>query len=206
MNVYDAIVKRRSIRRFKQKPISLKMLKKLVNAGRLAPSGANLQPCEYIIIQDEELVNKVFGALKWAGYIAPEGNPKEGEQPTAYIAVLLNREKRESGGERDAAAAIENIILTAMEENIGTCWIGSIDRAGLGKILNIPDKCIIDSVLALGYPNESPKAVHMKDSIKYWKDREGVLNVPKRSLEDVYFFDEYGKGLKINGRGQIYGR
>jgi nitroreductase len=193
MNVYDTIIRRRSIRRFKQEPVSSEILKKLVNAGRLAPSGANLQPCEYIIIQHEELVNKVFGTLKWAGYIAPEGNPKEGEQPTAYIVVLLNREKRKSGGERDAAAAIENIILTAMEEGISSCWLCSIDRTGLRGTLNIPDKCEIDSVLALGYPNESPKAVEMKDSIKYWKDGEGVLNVPKRSLEDVCFFDEYGK-------------
>ena len=193
MNVYDAIIKRRSIRRFKQKSISPEILKKLLNAGRLAPSGANLQPCEYIIIQDEELVNKVFSTLKWAGYIAPEGNPKEGEQPVVYIVVLLNREKRESGGEHDAAAAIENIILTALEEGIGSCWLCSIDRTSLRRILNIPGKCEIDSVLALGYPNESPKAVHMQDSIKYWKDGEGVLNVPKRSLEDVCFFDEYGK-------------
>jgi len=195
MNVYDAIVKRRSIRRFKQKPVSSEILRKLVNAGRLAPSGANLQPCEYIIVQDRELVNKVFGTLKWAGYISPEGNPKEGEQPVAYIVVLLNREKRESGGEHDASASIANILLTAMEENIGTCWIGSIDRTSLRRILKIPDKCIIDSVLALGYPNESPKAVYMKDSVKYWKDGEEVLNVPKRSLNDVCFFDEYGKRL-----------
>ena len=195
MNVYDAIMKRRSIRRFKQKPISPEILRKLVNAGRLAPSGANLQPCEYIIVQDRELVNKVFGTLKWAGYISPEGNPKEGEHPVAYIVVLLNREKRATGGEHDASASIENILLTAMEENIGACWIGSIDRTSLRRILNIPDKCIIDSVLALGYPNESPKAVYMKDSVKYWKDGEEVLNVPKRSLNDVCFFDEYGKRL-----------
>ena len=201
MNVYDAIIKRRTIRRFKQKPISLEMLKKLVNVGRLAPSGANLQPCEYIIIQDEKLVSKVFSTLKWAGYIAPEGDPKEGEQPVVYIVLLLNREKIATGGERDSAAAIENIILAAMEEGIGSCWLGSIDRTSLRKILNIPNKCEIDSVLALGYPNESPKVVEMKDSIKYWKDGEGVLNVPKRNLEDLYFFDEYGKRM-----GRIHGR
>ena len=191
MNVYDAIMKRRSIRRFKQKPISPEVLKKLVNAGRLAPSGANLQPCEYIIVRDSKLINNVFSTLKWAGYIVPEGNPKEGEQPVAYIVVLLNREKRKSGGEHDAAASIENIILTAIEEGIGSCWLGSIDRTSLRKVLNIPDKCEIDSVLALGYSNESPKAVEIKDSIKYWKDKEGALNVPKRSLNDVCFFDEY---------------
>ncbi len=196
MNVYDAIIKRRSVRRFKQKPISSEMLKRLVNAGRLAPSGANLQPCEYVIVQNEELVNKTFSTLKWAGYIAPDGDPREGEQPIAYIVVLLNREKRATGGERDAAATIENIILAALEEGIGSCWLGSIDRTSLRKILNIPGKCEIDSVLALGYPNGNPKAVEMKDSIKYWKDGEGVLNVPKRSLNDVCFLDEYGEGIK----------
>ncbi len=56
MNIQDLIVKRRSIRRFKSEPISFNVLKKLVNAGRLAPSAANMQPLEYIVVDDAELV------------------------------------------------------------------------------------------------------------------------------------------------------
>jgi nitroreductase len=93
MNVYEATIKRRTIRRFKQKPIPLETLKKLVNAGRLAPSTANLQPIEYIIIDGADLVENVFETLKWAGYISPAGNPPQGERPVAYIIVLANKKK-----------------------------------------------------------------------------------------------------------------
>ncbi len=66
MTVYGTTLKRRTIRRFKQKPIPSETLRKLVNAGRLAPSSANLQPIEYIVIDDIDLGERVFGILKWA--------------------------------------------------------------------------------------------------------------------------------------------
>ena len=191
MNVYDAIITRRTIRRFKQKSIHVNILKKLVDCGRLSPSSANLQPCEYVIVNSPSKVKEVFQTLKWAGYIAPRGNPPENERPVAYIVVLLNLKKKIIDGERDAAAAIENIILAGLEEGIGSCWIGSIDRTKLQKFLNIPDHCKIDSVIALGYSNESPVVEEMKDSLKYWKDKDGVLHVPKRKLEDILHMNTY---------------
>jgi len=60
VNVYDLILKRRTIRRFKQQQIDEALLKKIANAGRLAPSGANLQPLEFVVINDPELVELVF--------------------------------------------------------------------------------------------------------------------------------------------------
>ncbi|ODS31236.1 MAG: hypothetical protein SCARUB_03657 [Candidatus Scalindua rubra] len=193
MNVYETIIKRRTIRRFKQKPISFEILRKLVNAGRLSPSSANLQPIEYIVIDKPDLVEKVFGTLKWAGYISPAGNPPLGERPVAYIIVLANKKKNSGTCERDAAAAIENMILVALEEGIGSCWLGAIDINKLTTILELPEHIKIDSVLALGYSNESPQIEEMKDSVKYWKDEEGVLHVPKRKLEDVLFYNKYSK-------------
>ncbi len=185
MNVYELILKRRTIRRFKPDPIPDELMNKLVNAGRLAPSGANLQPLEFIIVTRSDLVSSVFTTLKWAGYIAPAGNPPEGKQPMAYVIVLINTEIRSQGGEVDAAAAIENMILTALENNVGSCWLGSINRERLREIFNISDKYQIDSVLALGCPDESPMVEEYKDSIKYWKDEQGVLHVPKRKLSDI---------------------
>ena len=136
-------------------------------------------------------VNQVFPTLRWASYIAPKGNPPEGERPVAYIVILTNKEKTSIQGASDAAAAIENIILTAMEEGIGSCWLMSVGREELRRILNIPKHCIIDSVIALGYPLESPKVEETKDSIKYWKDEKGVLHVPKRRLEDILHRNGY---------------
>ena len=130
LGVYELIINRRTIRRFKQQPISLELLTSLVNAGRLAPSGANLQPLEFIIVNETQLVNQVFPMLKWAGYITPAGNPPEGKHPMAYIIVLINTKIKKEKGEVDAAAAIENMILAALEKGIGSCWIGSISSMG----------------------------------------------------------------------------
>ena len=191
MNVYEAVIKRRTIRRFKQQPVSFRILEKIVNSGRLAPSGSNLQPVEFMVVDIPELVVKVFETLAWAGYISPAGNPPEGQRPVAYIIVLTNKNKYEGDCVRDVAAAIENMILVALEEGIGSCWLGSINTNKLRNILKLPEHINIDSVVALGYSDESPQVEEMKDSVEYWKDENGVLHVPKRSLGDVFFYNEY---------------
>ncbi len=197
MNLYELIVKRRSIRRFKTEIISYPKLRNMVNAGRLAPSAANLQPLEFIIVDDEQLVERVFGTLRWGGYIAPAGNPPEGEQPVAYIVVLVNNliaSQRPASINKDIGAACENIILAALSEGIGSCWVESIDRKALAEILGLPDSVDINSVIALGYPNEDPVTYDLAqpdDPIKYWKDEYGTLHVPKRKLEDILFYNGY---------------
>ena len=191
MDVYKAILNRRSIRRYQQKPIDDEILEKLINAARLAPSAANLQPCEYIVVNDKSVVELIFPCLKWAGYIAPAGNPPEGEQPVAYIIVLLNRTWRKEAGEVDAAAAIENILLTALEEGISSCWIVSVDKPKVREILSIPDYCELDSVITLGYPNEKSVVEDLTDSVKYWKDDTGLFHVPKRKLESILHKNKY---------------
>ena len=191
MTLYDLITSRRTIRQFKRKSIPKDVLRKLVNAARLAPSAANLQPLEFIVVDDEEMREKIFSCLHWAAYIAPEGNPKPGKEPVAYIVVLINTKIRDRGFERDAGAAIENILLTAWAEGIGSCWVISIDRSKVHQVLNIPDHYNIDSVIAMGYPAEKPLLEETEDTIKYWKDEEGRLHVPKRKLEDMIHFNKY---------------
>lgn len=191
MSSYELMLSRRSIRQFKPDPISRDILEKLVNSARLAPSGANLQPLEFVVIDDEELRRQFFPCLRWAAYIAPEGNPKPGCEPTAYIVILVNGNVRESGFERDVGAAVENMILAAWEERIGSCWIGNADLNRIQKMLKIPENYKVDSVLALGYPDEDPIAEEMKDSVKYWKDSKGRLHVPKRRLYDVLHFNGF---------------
>lgn len=186
MSTYETMLKRRTIRKFKQEKIKRDILVKLINAARHAPSGANLQPLKYIIVdQPEEKLEEVFMHLKWAGYLAPHGDPKEGEKPVAYIIVLVDTEIRKTGYELDAGAAIQNILLAAEEEDIGTCWIGSVDREAVRTILNIPQQYIIDSVIALGYKGENSVSEDEKGSIKYYKDENRVIHVPKRKLEDI---------------------
>lgn len=191
MSSYDRMLSRRSIRQFKPDPVSREILGKLINSARLAPSGANLQPLEFVVIDDEDLRKMLFACLRWAAYIAPEGNPKPGCEPVAYVVILVNVDVRESGYERDVGAAVENMILAAWEESIGSCWIANADTNRIQNMLKIPENYRVDCVLALGYPDEEPIIEEMKDSVKYWKDSKGRLHVPKRRLDDVLHFNGF---------------
>jgi nitroreductase len=191
MSLYDLIVSRRSIRQFKPESISRDMLEDIANTGRLAPSAANRQPLEFVLVEEEGIRNELFPCLKWAGYIAPEGNPKPGQEPQAYIVVLVNTKIREKGFEWDVGAAVENMILAAWEKGIGSCWIISVERDRVGDLLQVPKLYRIDSVLALGYPAETPLIEDMKDSVEYWKDDQGRLHVPKRRLQEVIHLNRF---------------
>jgi len=192
MKIYNAIISRRTIRKFRQKPIKLSILKRIVNTGRLAPSTGNLQPLEYVIAVDDALREKIFPNIRWAGYIAPEGNPKNNERPVVYIIILVNKEiSFGSFFKYDVGASAENITLAALEEGIGCCWIGSFNRKRIENILKIPEQYSADLVLALGYPLESPEYYDIEKgkSIKYHKDTSGVLHLPKRKLDDIVHID-----------------
>ena len=184
-DAHDIIVSRRTIRQFRPEPLPRDMLEALVEAARLAPSAANLQPLEFIIVDDRRVCGQVFPCLKWAAYIAPAGDPRPGQEPTAYIVTLVNTAIREKMFEYDVGAAMENMIISALGEGIGSCWLLSVDRDRLRSLLGVPDGYRIDSVLALGYPAEEPVAEDLKDSQKYWKDEAGRLHVPKRTLASV---------------------
>ena len=166
----------------------------MVNAGRLAPSAGNMQPLEYVIAVDDALREKIFPNVRWAGYIAPEGNPKNNERPAAYIIILVNKEiSFGSFFKYDVGASAENITLAALEEGIGCCWIGSFNRKKIQNILKIPVGYSVDLVLALGYPLESPEYYDIEKGkpIKYYKDVSGVLHIPKRKLDDIIHIDYF---------------
>ncbi len=193
MNVYEAILKRRTIRKFTQQTIDRDILKKLVNAARVAPQGANLQPLKYIIIDEQTLLPAIFETTKWAGYLYPHATPEAEERPVAYIVILNDLNIKKAGWEIDAGAAIENLILAAMQEEIGTCWLGAIDRNKIKEILNIPNQYHVESMVALGYPKEQPVMEERNENIKYYKDNQGILHVPKRTFDEVVF---YNKGVE----------
>ncbi|MCK4758563.1 MAG: nitroreductase family protein [Candidatus Aminicenantes bacterium] len=191
MSLYELILSRRSARQFKPEPVSRSILEKLINAARLAPSGANLQPLEFVVVDEEEVRKRLFPCLRWAAYIVPEGNPQPGHEPVAYVVVLVNLKLRKKGYERDVGAAVENMILAAWEERVGSCWIANADIEKIKDMLNVPEDYKVDSVLALGYPAEEPITEELKESVKYWKDSKGRLHVPKRRLDDIVHFNGF---------------
>ena len=185
VNVREAIRARRTIRKYQQERIPLKVLEELVDGARLAPAATNRQPIEYLVVEDPALLEPVFGTLSWAGYIKPHGTPKEGEKPVAYIVFLVRREFDDVLAKYDIGAAAQNILLGALEYGIGGCIIGSVKRDELRKILQIPEEYVIDCVISLGYAAEKSVAEDERGSIKYYKDQDGVMHVPKRRLKDI---------------------
>ncbi len=192
MDVYEGVTKRRSIREFKDVPVPYDSLEKCVNAARLAPAAMNRQICEYLIVDDEQLLPRVFDTVgSWAGQPRPQEGWPPGHRPKAYIITLINSPlEAEFGGSKtntyyDVGLAAENIMLVALEEGIGSCTVTSFIPNILRQVLNIPDKFEIAMVLALGFPDESPVLEVATDSVKRWFDDEGVLHVPKRELKDI---------------------
>ncbi len=184
MDFIELIKSRRTIRKFEQTPLETEKLLNYVDAARVAPSAANLQPLKYVVVNSQEMNDKIFEKVKWAGYLAPKYNPRKDERPTAYIIVCVDRSISKNGAETDVGAAVENIILSALSEGVGTCWMGAIDREGIGEIIKVSENMDISCVVALGYPKESPKEVEISDSVKYYLEND-TLCVPKRQMDEV---------------------
>ncbi len=194
--LYEMIVERRTIRRFKPGAVSRELLERLADAGRLAPSAANMQPLEFVIVDGAGPRAEIFPCLKWAAYIAPAGDPGPGEEPAAYIITLVNTRVRERMFEYDVGAAMENMTLAALAEGVGSCWMLSIDRDRIRAILGVPEHYRVDSVLAFGLPAEDPAPEVAVDSIRYWKDADGRLHVPKRERASVVHVNQWGRPLE----------
>ena len=186
MNVREAIEKRRTIRKFTDKIIDKTDLHELIDCARLAAYGANLQPLKFRCINGADEVKAVFPHIKWAGYLT-DGAPKEGEKPNAYIAILGDTDIKKNGAfETDAGAAVTNMMLRATELNLSTCWLGAINREEISKILDIPENLKLLYLLAVGEAAQESTVCNMEDGdVKYFMGKNGVLSVPKRSLEEI---------------------
>jgi nitroreductase len=130
--IYEKIAKRRTVRKYTKKPVPRDVLIKCVDAARLSPSGMNLQPLRYIIVNDEELLTEVFNTISWAGYL-PDYGPGEEEMPRAYIVILLDRKIRQNPG-HDVGIAAMSISMVSYDHGLGSCILGAINRAKLPRI------------------------------------------------------------------------
>ncbi len=178
MDTYKTIKERRSIRRYKDKEVPQDILKKCVDAARLSPTGANLQPLKYITVTKD--LEKVFDCTNWAGYI--DWEPSSKEMPRAYIAMI---KEEDVGFEPDVGIAAQSICLTATNEGLGSCILGAIDKDELESILQVPEDHELKLMVALGYPDERPELVEDRESVEYYL-QDDVLKVPKKPLDSVW--------------------
>jgi FMN reductase [NAD(P)H] len=195
--IYDSIINRRTIRKFKQQEVPKEVLIKCVDAARLSPVGSNHQPLKYIIINDKTIIHQVYSTLHWA-FDTPGPNSIPGykhepdEVPTVYIVILLDTNISQQPRGLEEGIAAMSISMVAYEEGVASCIMRAVEWPHLIKILKIPDIIRPLLVIALGYPAEKSKAVELKgDDTKYWYDDMGIINVPKRKFEDIVVLNTY---------------
>lgn len=181
METYKLILQRRTIRKFVPSRIKKADLLSFINAARLAPSSANIQPLEYILITKN--IERFVECTNWAGYVK-DGGPRQEEKPTVFILVISNT-KKNIAAKYDVGLAIENMLLAALEKGVVGCIIGSLNREKIIKYLNIPNNYVVELAVALGYPKQESVETKLKKDTRYWVDEKGVLHVPKRDLKDI---------------------
>jgi len=186
----DLVRKNRSYRRFdSSQPVSGETLKELIGLARLCPSRRNQQALRFMLVQEAHECASVFSTLSWGGYLAGWQGPEEGRRPTAYI-IILGDTQRGSNFDTDMGIAAQTIMLGAAEKGLGGCMIASIKRDPLRESLHIPEPLEILLVLAIGFPGETVVVEPMSGGeIRYWRDEKQVHHVPKRSVDELLFYN-----------------
>ncbi|MEE9285458.1 MAG: nitroreductase family protein [Dehalococcoidia bacterium] len=142
MEVYEAIRRRVAVREFKPDPLPEPTVRKILLAARWAPSQRNRQPWRLVVVQDRETLRRIGALAPTGGFIA--------DAPLA-IAIAMDTERMV---QFDAARAIENMILVAWAEGVGTCYVGRIERDAVKELLAIPAEMELVTVMPFGFPTD----------------------------------------------------
>ena len=162
MDAMDAILSRRSIRKYTAQPVSDEVIKELLEAAMNAPSAGNEQPWHFVVIKDRQILNEI-----------PKIHPYSQMLRNAPLAILIcgdeQLQKYEGYWSQDCSAATENMLIAAHAKGLGAVWLGVYpieDRViGIRKLLGIPKHVIPFSLISIGYPAEQkPRADRYDDS------------------------------------------
>ena len=163
------LISRRSIRKFKDRPVSDELILKILDAARFAPSAKNSQPWEFIVVKDDLLKERL-------GRIHRYASPLLGA-PLA-IVVVCDREASPTSYLVDCANAVMYVMLAAHALGLGTVWIQSLRNVEeVQELLELPERLIPVAILAVGWPDESPnpkkrkelrEIVHLDRYGRYW--------------------------------------
>ena len=149
MEVMEAILKRRSVRAYEAREVEEDKLLRVLEAGRLSPSASNRQERRFVVVKDAEVRKLLSEAAKNQKFVA--------EAPVVIAAcAAVDTDYVMMCGQLaypiDTAIAVDHMTLQAVEEGLGTCWIGAFDEDRVKKILGIPEEVRVVSLLPLGYP------------------------------------------------------
>ena len=155
MEIQEALLTRRSIRKYKNQKISKENIDIILKAAMYAPSAMNLQPWHFIVIDNKEILIDTIKSIHYAEML---------KQSAAAILVCgdADIEKNESWVLQNCSASIQNILLAAFGLGIGSCWIAV---HGMDDVLNkiktqfsLPKNIVPVSLISLGYPDEEVTA------------------------------------------------
>ena len=178
MEISEAIRKRRSIKKYLDIPIEWNKIGAILDAGRLAPSAGNLQPWKFIVVKSAENKKKISEACYQQYWMQ-----------TAPIHIIIfaeiNKMNRFYGlrGERlysiqSCALAAQNIMLEAINQGLGCCFVSAFDEEMISRYFSIPSFGRPQAIITLGYPGEE------------------VPQPPKYTLNDVVHLEKFGNKFR----------
>lgn len=163
MELKEAIRQRNSIRGYENRQVPEDKLNAVLEAARLAPSGANRQPWKFVVVRDVEKRKTLAAASGGQAHVAGA--------PVIIAAVATMPENmmmcEVPGYPVDLAIAVDHMTLAAVDEGLGTCWIGAFKQDAAARVLQVPASCKIVALLTLGYPADKgrPKERKSMDEI-----------------------------------------
>ena len=158
MELFDAMIKRRSIRKYTGEAIPDDKLEKIVQAGLLAPTSRNIKPCELYVVRDKKVLEQLSGVKSAGGAFICDADT---------AVVVLADESRADTWVEDSSIAMTFMNLMAVDQGIGACWVqihmrkgvdGSDAEANVREILSVPDNYRVVGILSLGIADQERPA------------------------------------------------
>ncbi len=154
MAILKVIKNRYSVRAYQDRPVAPEVLQTVFEAARQAPSARNMQDWRFVVVQDGAVRKRLMAAANNQAFVA--------QAPVVIACCATQPDYVMRCGQRtaqiDVAIAIDHMTLQAVEEGLGTCWIGSFYEDQVKEILGIPDGVTVIELLTLGYPADRPPA------------------------------------------------
>ncbi len=158
MSIKELIQNRRSVRRFKDEPVSDEEITELLEAARWAPSAGNQQPWHFYVVRDENLLEQLVDVAFGQSFLA--------EAPVAIVVCAEPERSARRYDDRgrqlyclqDTGAAIQNMLLLAENMGLSSCWMGAFDEEQCSRVLSLPDERRPVAILPIGHADIDPKA------------------------------------------------
>jgi len=144
MDVFKAIQERHSVRRYMPDSIPTNQLLRILESARLAPSAANIQPWHFIIVSDHQKREALSKSGMFSRFLSD----------SPVVIVGCGNRKASRWYIVDTTIALQNMVLAATAEGLGTCWVGSFDEEHVRKLLDIPDQFSVIAIIAIGHARE----------------------------------------------------